>query len=324
MITQLQDKIKGVIFGTAIGDALGLGTEFMSKSTVALKYPEGLTDYAQIIQDGHRRRWKPGEWTDDTNQMLCILNSILHQKKVDVQGIAQEIWSWAHTDGRGIGRTVYNAIASSAFKQTPWEVARKNWEASRKNAAANGGIMRTPILGIWEYQSPEKIKTNAENTCKITHYDPRCVGSCVMVCLVISALLREQHSDDLLLQQILNEGDQYDERIRPFLEEHLNADITALKLDDSASIGYTLKALGCGLWALKYPTSYEEGISAIIHEGGDADTNGAVAGAVLGARFGYDALPTRWKNGLLKKDWLLNKANLLIDLMIDQSQSASF
>lgn len=317
MTDQLQDKIKGVIFGNAIGDAIGLGTEFMPKDMVTARYPEGLAEYGQIVQDGHRRRWKPGEWTDDTNQMLCILNSLVIHEEVDVLDIANEIWKWAHSDGRGIGRTVYGAIASSLFKENPLEVARKNWERSQKKSAANGGIMRTAILGIWDYKNSSNIKYNAEQVCKITHYDPRCVGSCVMVCLIISALLQEQTANDSLLQYALSEGDNYDIRIRQYLDKHLQPDIACLELYEPSSIGYTLKALSAGLWALQYANSFEIGISSIIHEGGDADTNGAVAGAILGAKFGYNALPSHWKDGLIKKDWLLEKTNFLIEVIAE-------
>lgn len=68
----IKDRIKGCIYGQAIGDALGLGTEFMSQDKVKKYYPNGLEYYSQIIQDAHRKRWKKGSWTDDTDMMICI------------------------------------------------------------------------------------------------------------------------------------------------------------------------------------------------------------------------------------------------------------
>lgn len=56
----LKNKMLGCLYGQAIGDALGLGSEFMNKDEVNKNYPDGLKIYDQIIQDAHRRRWVKG------------------------------------------------------------------------------------------------------------------------------------------------------------------------------------------------------------------------------------------------------------------------
>ena len=66
----LIDRLKGTIYGQAIGDALGLGTEGMTDEDMAWKYPNGIKYYCEIFQDRHRKRWKIGDWTDDTDMML--------------------------------------------------------------------------------------------------------------------------------------------------------------------------------------------------------------------------------------------------------------
>jgi ADP-ribosylglycohydrolase len=60
------DRAEGALLGHAIGDALGLGTEFLSRERVLAWYPQGLRDYAQTVRVPHRSKWKPGEATDDT------------------------------------------------------------------------------------------------------------------------------------------------------------------------------------------------------------------------------------------------------------------
>ena len=79
-VPYIKDKMFGCLYGQAIGDALGLGSEFMNKDDVNKNYPGGLCRYEQVIQDAHRRRWPIGAWTDDTDMMLCILSAILERR----------------------------------------------------------------------------------------------------------------------------------------------------------------------------------------------------------------------------------------------------
>ena len=85
--TIIQNNIKGLVFGQAIGDALGLATEFMTKQEIQTSYPNGITDYKDIISDRHRDLWQRGAWTDDTDQMLCILDSLIDNRCVNLTDI---------------------------------------------------------------------------------------------------------------------------------------------------------------------------------------------------------------------------------------------
>ena len=321
MYQKVSEQIRGTVYGQAIGDALGLGTEFLTKAEVQTYYPYRLTRYGQILRDAHRRRWPKSTWTDDTDQMLCIFDSLLKKQSVDILDIASRLHQWAVLGGMGIGNTVASTLFSSGFLINPHAAAKKVWEESNRYSAANGGVMRTSILGIWEYWLPERVKTNAEQVCKITHYDPRCVGSCVLVCLTICSLLQGQTEIQPLFERAYTEGALYDLAILEYLDKAQDS-LEALALDEGLNlemgslgkIGYTLKAMGAGFWALKHATSYEEGILKIIHEGGDADTNAAVAGAMLGARFGFSQLPQKLANGLAQKDLLDTRIEQLLSL----------
>ena len=111
-INKNEDKLKGVFFGQAIGDALGLGTEFMTKAEIRRHYPHGLNDYSQIIQDYHRSRWEKGSWTDDTDMMLCIAESIVKNKEVNLADIAQNFKQWFLQNPMGIGRHTYKLLCT--------------------------------------------------------------------------------------------------------------------------------------------------------------------------------------------------------------------
>ena len=312
----LEDKIRGAIFGHAIGDALGLGAEFLSKTQVAEYYPSGLESYGQIVRDAHRRRWACGDWTDDTDQMLCILDSLLSRHEVDQLDIAYRIHQWAAGGGMGIGRTVQSVIYSPEYLRDPEAAARRVWESSGRRGAANGAVMRTSVLGIWAYDQPDAVRRNAELVCKVTHYDPRCVASCVCVCLAISSLLGGAADIEALSVELERATTSYDNRAAEFFERANQATLESLRLDDERSgIGYTLKSMGAALWALRHATSYREGVLAVIREGGDADSNACVAGALLGARFGFSELPQEWVDGLRYRGDLARRVDGLLQLV---------
>ena len=144
----LKERFLGTIFGQAVGDALGLSTEFMSKQEVDRFYPNGIEDYSQIVQDDHRRRWQRGDWTDDTDMMLCILDSFVACQKVDILDIARRFKEWMMNGGMGIGRHTYHVMALGDYTSNPQKAAEIIWKMGKKKAAANGAVMRTSVVGL--------------------------------------------------------------------------------------------------------------------------------------------------------------------------------
>jgi ADP-ribosylglycohydrolase len=311
MTEQQLDKIKGVFYGQAIGDALGLGTEFLSKSEISKYYPNKLTDFSQIVQDKHRSRWEIGDWTDDTDQFLCICDSIIKSNKVDELQFTEELYQWFKGVPMGIGHTVYKVVSLPQFTSQPHKAAELIWKLSKQNNASNGAIMRTSILGTYEFWDYKKVESNTEKIAKVTHWDSRCVGSCVVIAMLISSILFE--SKLLNLEQLCLIADKYDDRIKPYIELSFSSQIEQLNLDDLSSLGYTLKAMSAGLWTYFNSKNFEEGILKVINEGGDADTNACVAGSILGAKYGYKSIPEKYINGLINRDILENKYNEYIE-----------
>ena len=262
------DRIKGTIYGQAIGDALGLGTEGMTDEDMAWKYPNGIRHYSDIFQDRHRKRWKIGDWTDDTDMMLCIANAVIKDKGVNLTSIAQNFKDWADGEPMGIGETTYKVLSFGDYVEKPFDASKMLWEMSHQQSAANGGVMRTSIVGLF----PKAVEECAANICRLTS------------------------------------------RIREYIDLSLNTDIRALELQDWDSVGYTLKTLAAGLWAYWNAKSFEDGLLSVVRAGGDADTNAAVACAILGAKFGYNAIPQEYVDGLIYKEQLEEVVNGMIGL----------
>lgn len=291
----LYDRFKGCLYGQAIGDALGLGTEGMTDEDIAWRYPHGLQHYSQTVQDYHRKRWKIGDWTDDTDMILCIAHAVIEDKGVNYNNIARHFKMWAEGEPMGIGLNTYKVLNVADYEDKPFDVSKLVWQMSRCQSAANGGVMRTSVVGLF----PDRITECAENICKLTHYDPRCVGSCVIVSNLIHALVYGGKVPSY--QDMIDTAMNYDERIVDYI--NLAFDETDIsKLMDDDHMGYTLVTLSVALWAYWHATSFEEGLLAVVNAGGDADTNAAVACAILGAKFGFNSIPKEYVDGLIYRD----------------------
>lgn len=316
MDNRTKDRIRGVIFGNAIGDALGRGTEFLSKREVQIIYPNGIRKYEDIDMNSRfRRTWEQGEWTDDTDQMLCIMDSIIENKAVVPHDIAKRFLKWAVEDGRGMGGTTRRVFGHPLFVTDPHEAAEAIWLNSGKTLAPNGGVMRTSILGVWDHYDVHKVIQNTEIVCKITHADPRCVASCVAVTLAISQMVNGVDDPVMASSTAAFMASQYDEGIHRVVELAEKGSIYDLMLDDEDSIGYTYKTAHAGFWEFIQAENFHDGIIEIIHEGGDADTNAAVAGAMLGARFGFSTIPIGWVTGLVNAKELSKRTDAIVALL---------
>lgn len=288
-IGEIKDRIAGCLWGQAIGDALGRGTEFMSRDEVLHNYPEGLSDYSQIGEGF-------GRWTDDTDMMLCIARAIIADKDVKPKTVAHNFKEWYKSSPADIGVTTAKILSLYEYEAYPFEVARMMWERSGKNNAGNGGVMRTSVIGLWN----ENVAENAERICRLTHADPRCVGSCVIISELIDSLVRQDK--ELSFEELLQIGEKYDSRIKPYLETAGNGMMEDFELDDEQTMGYTLKTMGCAVWCLYHVENFVEGLLKAVNAGGDADTNAAVACAVLGAKYGKKGIPEYYIQNLKRKD----------------------
>lgn len=311
-IEGIKDRIAGCLWGQAIGDALGLGTEFMSRTEVMNWYPEGLERYEQIICDWHRANWEKGDWTDDTDMMLCIARAIITDKDINPKTVAHNFKEWFRGTPMGIGQLTYTVLGLYDYESDPERAAEVVWDMYGKKNASNGGVMRTSVVGLWN----EDVTGNAERICRLTHADPRCIGSSVIISEFINSLIWQDKK--LSIEGLVQIGNKYDSRIKPYLEISGNGLLDDFELDDEQTMGYTLKTMGCAIWCLFHVNSFKEGLLKVVNAGGDADTNAAVACAVLGAKYGKKGIPEHYIQGLKRKDEYDGMIRQLTDILMDK------
>ena len=134
----------------------------------------------------------------------------------------------------------------------------------------------------------------------MTHDDMRCVASAIILSHMAHSLLHT--GKPATEKDLMSVCYAYDTRTVPFLEMAIKGKLEDFELDDQDSMGWTRKNMGSALWTVWHCDNAADSIYAVIDEAGDADSNGAVTGALAGLRFGYDALPDI-KNELVDKDY---------------------
>jgi ADP-ribosylglycohydrolase len=301
------DRAAGALLGHAIGDALGLGTEFLSRERVRAWYPDGLHDYAQIVRDGHRSKWRPGEATDDTGQMLALagvlaaLRPSLPAAPSLEADLARALDAWLRRDPRGVGKLTVRVLCDPRFTADPLGVAGAIHAKLGERAASNGSVMRLTPVGVVCWRAPHHAVALAARTSHVTHTDPRCVDACRVVSWAVARLTAGVRREEVLaeLQAVaqLEETRAHVARARATPPGELGLD-EGTRYGEENRMGYVGLALAAGVSALAHAGSFEEGLLAVVHAGGDADTNGAVAGGILGAWCGAGSIPGRWLEGL--------------------------
>ncbi len=292
----LQDRARGVLLGLAVGNLLGLPVEGNWYSYIDQLYPGGVT----VINPAEARR----PMDDDLAQAVDLGEALVEGGDC-AAGFAGRLVIWMRENGRGIGYTTRAVIRLlEAGVELP-EAARRIYE-SRGHIAPNGGVMRCAPVALARHGSPNILVRDSASTCAVTHYAPACQWSCIIINAAIAFLLQGVEPDLAALVEAAEADGTLD-----MAAKARNDGIPSVILDgianrsdipggiewlkcDQRLIGHTLLALEVGLWAMATPLTLEDALVAVVGAGGDTDTNAAVAGAVLGARYGASAIPQRW------------------------------
>ncbi|XP_048739714.2 uncharacterized protein LOC125654015 [Ostrea edulis] len=147
----LKDKVIGLLYGAAIGDALGLATRGMSKDECSFYYDTDDIDYTQILQDKHRVLWRAGDWTSNFDSMLLVLDSVLAWAGVvDELDFAKRLKDWCQRgypelgDNEGIvlSSTIQKVTNEKDFTENPHSVAHRIFlqELSNATSELNGHV----------------------------------------------------------------------------------------------------------------------------------------------------------------------------------------
>ena len=332
MITeQVKDKILGLIFGQALGDAYGLATEFMTKEEIQQVYPDQKIPFYHYVRNEHNRRWKKGAWTDDTDQMISIIDSFSTLGQVDHFDFAKRLVNWmkvGHPElgaevGMGIGNLTMNVLTHPYYLKNPHAVAKEVNNIIRSEA--NGAIMRTCVVGAIDFQDENKVIANTITYAATTHAGLLAQASCLYATSIVSQMLRGELNVETLKSRAFDLAKNFliHNKATKFQHDEFNFYASDLSLTDinwdDKKLGYALYCVQAIVYGLNSNVTTSEDfknvILQLILQGGDCDSTGAVLGSILGCQLGYSKLPQDWIKLMPHHDILLSKALRFIEAL---------
>jgi ADP-ribosylglycohydrolase len=287
------DRARGVLIGTAAGDALGAGYEFGPPLP-----PEAPVE----MKGGGRFDWDPGEWTDDTSMALAIAEVAATGADLRTGPARDAItarWAgWART-AKDVGtqtRRVLGAVRNGTAAESL--AASRELHESTGRTAGNGSLMRTAPVALAFLDDPAGLTEAATALSAITHYDPEAGEACVLWCHAIRhAVLTGDLDARAGLDPLPASG-------RERWAERLEAAERSRPRDFSRN-GWVVEALQAAWSAIA--TTPVPGVRAghlrlalenAVRGGRDTDTVAAIAGGLLGAAYGASAVPAAWQLSL--------------------------
>ena len=276
-------RIRGGLYGVAVGDALGATVEFMAQEIVQKRYGV-LTD---IIGGG----WlglAPGDWTEDTELTLAVASGIVQAPHDPVNAVGEEFLRWYKTNPSTAGTTIA-AVFQQVIGGCSWHEAAYQLHCKTAHTAGNEALMRTLPVGL-AYCERKELMDKTQAVAQMTHWDNRAVITCQLYSMLAYFLLGGKNIADSISAAHLWLAEHYPDR------EALQSLWLELKekMAKPESTGYTVDTLACVLWALKSGADLEQAVIAAVNLGGNANTVGALTGGLAGVCYGFEAIPSRW------------------------------
>lgn len=296
------DRAAGALVGLAAGDALGAGYEFSHPGP----------DVEITMRGGGIGGFAPGEWTDDTAQAVGIAE-VAATGRLDLDRIGQRFLDWFAGGPKDVGvstaavlggaRRVLG-VAGASGGAGDGGVARALTGAATayfgerpQGAAGNGSLMRTAPVALAHLGDDRAIAAAAREVSNLTHGDPLAAEGCVLWCIAVDRAVREGRLDGMWdgLWMLPHDRARF---WRARLEE-AERDAPATFTPN----GFVVTALQAAHAAIvTTPVPDEQpcrhlpaALEAAVRVGHDTDTVAAIAGQVLGARWGASAVPWRWR-----------------------------
>ncbi len=329
LLAETLDRYRATVLGFAVGDALGFPFRGLPPQTRARL---GMADDFALRPRG---RFAKGQFSDDTQVLLAVAESVAREKKLDGRSAAQHL-SWLWQEGVILQPPPTTTQAAEAIlKGTPWMSAGAPLGVKEPSCLSRG-----VVAGLWSEADPSRLAHDASVLTVITHKDPACTAAvaavaravqlgcagealapaelCAQVSQAAAASDQELADELYYLPRVLGWEP---ERALPALRR---IGVPAAQLEAEPGLpAHVTPVLLSALWAaLKVPHDFRQALDLLLSAGGEVDVAAGVCGAVLGAQLGCEGIPARLRKNVLYPEALAEAAERLFDARLHRAPAA--
>ncbi|MCX9085314.1 MAG: ADP-ribosylglycohydrolase family protein [Candidatus Methanoperedens sp.] len=307
-----KNKYIGCLLGAAIGDALGKQNEGITREDI-LK-TGCIKDYGKAKEGTPGDKLRPGDFTDDTEQMLVLARSLIDNNGMDADDFSKRMAKWGNDALKDPIRK--NFIGPSSALAIERLNSGVSWKWSGSEIPSCGSAMRVAPVGLF-YKDLDEIEENAVISSIPTHNSKTSIAGAVAVAIAVRCAFDEMECEDIISRTCASTS-KYDmdlaEKIKFSFELRNNdPDEVFSKIGTSYLMIDTVPcAFYCFARHFKNP---EHGIIEAVNAGGDTDSIACITGAMVGAFYGMDLFPERWKDGLENKALIEETAVKIFEFM---------
>lgn len=315
----LRSRFTGLILGQAVGDSLGLPWEGLSRRRAVKMYG---------IPDRHRFLIGRGMISDDTEHACMTAQALLmhpEDPKLFTRTLGRKLKWWLAGLPAGIGFATLRATMKLWAGVPP--------SSSGVYSAGNGPAMRSPVIGAFFRDEPQLMKKYVSASTRLTHTDTKAeIGALAVARCAAWAVDGGTNIDDPMRLLDMLSRDVTDPEFAALLEHvgsGLTAGLSVMEFADSMGqvdgvSGYIYHTVPVVLFAfMKHLGDFEGTVKSVIALGGDADSTGAVAGALAGSATGYEKIPPDLLDGIVEWPRSVSWMTRLADRLAHSSTSAT-
>jgi ADP-ribosyl-[dinitrogen reductase] hydrolase len=269
---------------------------------IAREFPDGVREFL----GGGWLDLAPGEVTDDTQQAL-ILADALTEDGLDLERFASGLVSWYRAGPKDVGNTTRIALDALLSGVSPRDAGAAAVVArGERSSAGNGAVMRCAPVALRFRGDRDRLVSASLESARVTHAEARAAWGAVALNQAITHLLEGRAIAEAAQAAIVGVED----------EDVCRAISSAAgkERDQVESTGFVMHTLGAAFWVLARQRSARESIEMAVALGDDADSTGAVTGALVGAAYGATALPESWRGRVQHRERIESEAERLLAL----------